>query len=106
MSVRVVGRADFEATVSLAEMATQVMDGVGLFCFEPTSESQPTAYRIHRVPRHLGFDQVLYRASQDLAAIRDQPGESMAEPRGPAAQARAALLRVDGGVTDEQAGQS
>lgn len=103
MSVRVVGPADFDATVALAEMATQVMDGVGLFCFGPVSESQPTSYKALRVPRHLGFDQVLYRACQDLVALRDQPIEPIrAKTVSPAAEAHSALSKVDPDAADER----
>jgi hypothetical protein len=72
---RVVNKTDYEATVKFADTAAQVMDGVGLFCFGPASESEPTTYKIHPVPRHLGMDQVLYRACQDVVALRDQPPE-------------------------------
>jgi hypothetical protein len=96
MSVRVVGPADFDATVALANMATQVMDGVGLFCFGPTSESHPTTYRILGVPRHLGFNQVLYRACEDLVAIGNQTPQPASVPAiGPAADAEAALREVN-----------
>ena len=73
IAARVVSQTDFKATVRFADTAAQVMDGVGLFCFGPASESQPTTYRIHPVPRHMGMDQVLYRACQDLVALRDMP---------------------------------
>jgi hypothetical protein len=103
MSVRVVGPADFDATVALGEMATQVMDGVGLFCFGPASESQPTSYKVLGVPRHLGFGQVLYRACQDLVALRDQPITPIgAEALGPAAEAQTALSKVDPDPADER----
>jgi hypothetical protein len=96
LSVRVVGPADFDATVALANMATQVMDGVGLFCFGPSSESNPTTYNIFGVPRHLGFNQVLYRACQDLTALRDQAPEPIpASAIGPAADAETALREVN-----------
>jgi hypothetical protein len=77
IAARVVGQTDFEATVKFADTAAQVMDGVGLFCFGPVSESQPTKYKINRVPDHLGMDKALYRACQDLVALRDLHTETL-----------------------------
>jgi hypothetical protein len=92
IAARVVSQTDFEATVKFADTAAQVMDGVGLFCFGPASESQPTTYKIHPVPRHMGMDQVLYRACQDLVALRDLPPEPIVSSEvGPAASAQATL---------------
>ncbi len=68
------------------------MDGVGLFCFGPESEAEPTTYLNFRVPRQMGMDQVFYRACQDLVALRDQAPEPIPYSAvGPAAGAQAAL---------------
>lgn len=92
IAARVVSQTDFEATVKFADTAAQVMDGVGLFCFGPASESQPTTYKIHPVPRHMGMDQVLYRACQDLVALRDMPPVPiLSSAVSPAAAAQATL---------------
>ena len=92
IAARVVSQTDFEATVKFADTAAQVMDGVGLFCFGPASESQPTTYKIHPVPRHMGMDQVLYRACQDLVALRDMPPVPIPSSAiSPAAAAQATL---------------
>jgi hypothetical protein len=103
MSARVVDAGDFEATVALARMAAQVMDGVGLFCFGPTLEGQPTQYKPCRVPRDIGMDQVLYRASQDLVVLRDEEIEPIPlSGIGPAGEALAALEKVDPDAADDR----
>ncbi|MGD0248324.1 MAG: hypothetical protein ABSB75_04650, partial [Candidatus Limnocylindrales bacterium] len=102
IAARVISQTDFDAAVRFADTASQVMDGVGLFCFGPASESQPTTYKILRVPRHLGIDQVLYRACQDLVALRDQPPEPIpAAAMGPAAGAQAALDSLEPEEADD-----
>jgi hypothetical protein len=96
IAARVVSRADFDATVAFAHTAAQVMDGVGLFCFGPASEAQPTTYRIFPVPREIGMDQVLYRACQDLTSLRNQAPEPIRRAaRGPAAEAQEAVSRTE-----------
>jgi hypothetical protein len=70
VSARVVGKTDLEATIRCASAAAQVMDGVGLFCFGPAEEATPTTYVTHGVPAEIGMDRVLYRACQDLTALR------------------------------------
>ncbi len=107
IAARVVSQTDFEATVKFADTAAQVMDGVGLFCFGPASESQPTSYKIVRVPRHLGMDQVLYRACQDLVALRDQPPEPIpGSAIGPAVDAQAALDSLGSEAADDSVDRS
>ena len=97
IAARIVGKSDHEAAVKFADTASQVMDGVGLFCFGPESESQPTTYRVMRVPDHLGMDRVLYRACQDLVALRDQATEPIpSSALGPSAQSEAARDKVEG----------
>jgi hypothetical protein len=96
IAARVVSKTDFEATVGFAHTAAQVMDGVGLFCFGPASEAEPTTYRTFGVPREIGMDQVLYRACQDLTALRDEGPEPIpSSALAPAADAQAAFSRID-----------
>jgi hypothetical protein len=105
IAARVVSQTDFEATVKFADTAAQVMDGVGLFCFGPASESQPTTYKIHPVPRHMGMDQVLYRACQDLVALRDMPPVPIPSSAvGPAAVAQATADGMGPEAPDGSAG--
>jgi hypothetical protein len=71
VSARVVSETDLQGVVTYADRATQVLDGVGLFCYEPVSESHPTTYRpvTKGIPTSLRLDRVLYRACEDLTAI-------------------------------------
>jgi hypothetical protein len=95
IAARVVSKTDFDATVAFAHTAAQVMDGVGLCCFGPDSEAQPTTYHAYAVPAEIGMDRVLYRACQDLSALRDQAPEPLpGSALGPAADAEAALRKV------------
>ena len=95
IAARVVSKTDFDATVAFAHTAAQVMDGVGLCCFGPASETEPTTYHAFRVPREIGMDQVLYRACQDLTALRDQAPEPIpASAIGPATDAETALRKA------------
>jgi hypothetical protein len=48
------------------------MDGVGLFCFGPVDEAKPTTYIKYAVPAEIGMARVLYRACQDLTALRSE----------------------------------
>jgi hypothetical protein len=69
VSARVLSDGDFNAVLNLCSAAAQVLDGVGLFCYEPIP-ADPTSYRARSVPRMSGLqiDTVLYRACQDLRA--------------------------------------
>jgi hypothetical protein len=96
IAARIVSKTDLDATVAFAHTAAQVVDGVGLFCFGPTSEAAPTTYRTLDVPPGISMDRVLYGACQDLLALRREgveaiPGDSV----GPATKAGEALARVD-----------
>ena len=69
LAVRVTSRTDFERTLAWARNAQQIVDSVGLFCFEPDGSSY-TAYRAAPgVPADLELERVLYRACTDLRAI-------------------------------------
>jgi hypothetical protein len=103
IAARVVSHTDFDAAVKFADTAAQVMDGVGLFCFGPASESKPTTYKKMPVPDHMGMDRVLYRACQDLVALRDMPPEPIPNSEvGPAAAAQATLDSLDPKAPDDQ----
>lgn len=73
IAARVVSKTDFDATVTFARTAAQVEDGVGLFCFGPTSDGDPTEYKPIPVPAELSIDRVLYRACQDVVALKEEP---------------------------------
>jgi hypothetical protein len=90
IAARVVGPTDFDAVVGFAHTAAQVQDGVGVFCFTPESAALPTTYRKVAVPVDLSIDRVLYRACQDLVALKaEAPVPIPAEVVGPAAEAEA-----------------
>lgn len=96
IAARVVSYTDFDAVIGFAHTAAQVQDGVGIFCFGPESESNPTSYRKVPVPADLSIDRVLYRACQDLVALKaEEPVEVTASDIGPAAEAEAEAEAVD-----------
>ncbi len=68
IAVRVVNDADFERTLTWARTAQQVLDAVGLFCFEPADDSYTTYRRRAGVPTSLQLERVLYKACTDLQA--------------------------------------
>ena len=66
LAVRVIDDSDFARTMQWARTAQQVVDSVGLFCFE----QQGDAYRRRTgVPVDLELERVLYRACTSLKAI-------------------------------------
>jgi hypothetical protein len=70
VAARVINDADLASVVTYAGRATQVVDGVGLFCFRPLSDNSPTRYRVvERIPTELQLERTLYRACEDLVAI-------------------------------------
>ena len=97
IAARVVSRTDLDATIAFAHTAAQVVDGVGLFCFGPTSEAAPTSYRKFDVPPGISMDRVLYGACQDLLELRREGVEAIPEQVArPAVAVEGALGRVDG----------
>jgi hypothetical protein len=96
IGARVVGKTDLDATIAFAHTAAQVVDGVGLFCFGPTSAAAPTTYRKFDVPPGISMDRVLYGACQDLLELQREGVEALPEQDvSPAAAAQEALARVD-----------
>jgi hypothetical protein len=73
MAVRVLGDADFAATLRWAETAAQVVDGVGVFCYE-AHPFDLGAYRPRRdVPTVYELAKVLHRACQELQSLHESP---------------------------------
>lgn len=96
IAARVVNKTDLDATIAFAHTAAQVVDGVGLFCFGPVSETMPTTYRSFGVPPDVSMDRVLYRACQDLLELQREGVEAVpGDASGPAAAAEEALSRLD-----------
>jgi hypothetical protein len=90
-AARVVNDKDRERVVRFADLAALVSDAVGLFCYRPVSNDEPTRYRAEAVPAHLELDRVLFRACQDLKALRASAPVIAATPS-PAAEAESVRL--------------
>lgn len=71
LGVRVVSDGDMAAVVRWAEVAAQVVDAVGLFCFEPIDESYTEYRKRTDVPTNLQIERVLYKAAIDLRSLND-----------------------------------
>jgi hypothetical protein len=96
IAARVVSKTDLQATIAFAHTAAQVVDGVGLFCFGPASETAPTTYKKFDVPPGISMDRVLYGACQDLVELKREGVEAVPElVVSPAVKAQDALARVD-----------
>lgn len=70
MGVRVISETDFLAVVRWAETAAQVVDAVGLFCYEPTDDSFTTYQRRDGVPTAYELERVLFRACTELQGMK------------------------------------
>jgi hypothetical protein len=89
LAARVLGDTDFAAVVRWAETAAQVVDAVGLYCYEPTGGSYTRYRRRGGVPAAYQLERVLYRACTELRGLRAAPPPPIpvdVEPS-PAAQA-------------------
>lgn len=73
MAVRVVGDSDFAAVVRWAETAAQVVDAVGLYCYEPSDANHTSYRRRASVPTAYELERVLYRACTELQRLKDSP---------------------------------
>ncbi|MCP4307587.1 MAG: hypothetical protein GY788_22490 [bacterium] len=68
-AVRVLSDSDFDATIRWAHTAQQVVDAVGLYCYEP-GDGTTTEYRRRRgVPTELELERVLYKACLELRSL-------------------------------------
>ena len=68
IAVRVINEADFERTMKWASTAQQVLDAVGVYCFEPVDDTFTTYRRRGGVPADLDLGRVLCKACTDLSA--------------------------------------
>jgi len=89
LAARVLSETDFAAVVRWAETAAQVVDAVGLYCYEPTAGSYTTYRRRAGVPTAYELERVLYRACIELQRLRNAPPIPIPGdvPTSPAAQA-------------------
>lgn len=69
IAARVISDSDFARTVHWAHTAQQVVDAVGLYCFEPDGSSATHYRRRAGVPTDLELERVLYRACTDLTRL-------------------------------------
>jgi len=95
LAARVLGDTDFAAMVRWAETAAQVVDAVGLFCYEPTSDSFTTYRRRPGVPTAYELERVLYRACTELQGLQTAPPPPIPADVEPGAAARAIELTVE-----------
>jgi hypothetical protein len=72
-AARVTSDTDRERVIRFANVAGEVSDAVGVYCFRPISDDQPTRYRAEKVPSHIELGRVLFRACQDLISIKGLP---------------------------------
>ncbi len=73
MAVRVLSDTDFAAVVRWAETAAQVVDKVGLYCYEPVRGSFTQYRRRDGVPTAYELERVLYGACIELRRLRSAP---------------------------------
>lgn len=69
-AARVISDKDRDRVIRMADVAGLVSDAVGVFCFRPVAADQPTRYKAETVPSHIELGRVLFRACQDLTAIK------------------------------------
>lgn len=70
LAARVISEKDRERVIRMADVAGLVSDAVGLYCYRPVAPDEPTTYKPEVVPPHIELGRVLFRACQDLTAIR------------------------------------
>ena len=92
IAARAVSDNDHSRVLRFADVAGLVSDAVGVYCFAPVSASQPTTYKALPVPPHIELARVLFRACQDLTALRDT------KPIEPPSPSPAILLEDAGGT--------
>ncbi len=70
IAARTISDNDHARVLRLANVAALVSDAVGVYCFGPVLPSAPTEYVRREVPPHIELERVLFRACQDLTALR------------------------------------
>jgi hypothetical protein len=100
VAARVISDSDFAAMVRWAETAAQVVDAVGLYCFEPVDETYTKYRRRSDVPTAYELERVLYRACTELRGLRADPPPPIPHDVEPSAAAKAEELTEDVGESD------
>lgn len=70
LAARVISESDFNLVRRWCGAAQQVVDAVGLFCFQPVGDTLTTYGRRAGVPADLAIERVLYRACLDLQHLK------------------------------------
>lgn len=73
LAARVISDTDFTAVVRWAETAAQVVDAVGLYCYQPVEGSFTDYRRRSGVPTAYELERVLFRACTELHGLRTSP---------------------------------
>lgn len=89
MGVRVLGDTDFAAVLRWAETAAQVVDAVGLYCYEPQPGSFTSYQGRDGIPTAYELERVLYRACTELQGLKVAPPPPIPHDVEPSAAARA-----------------
>lgn len=95
LAARVLGDTDFAAVLRWAETAAQVVDAVGLYCYEPTDGSTTVYRRRDGIPTAYELERVLYRACIELQGLRSSPPPPIPVEVEPSPAARADQLADD-----------
>lgn len=100
IAARVISDSDFAAMVRWAETAAQVVDAVGLYCFEPIDDGFTTYRRRAAVPTAYELERVLYRACQELQNLRTSPPPPIPHDVEPSAAAQAEEITANAEIED------
>lgn len=101
VAARVIGKNDVDATIALAHTAAQIMDGVGVYCFAPTTiDPADPRYEPVAVPREVDLAPVLFRACQDLVGIAAQE-EPVSDESSESPAKKAAQVMEEAGIEPE-----
>jgi len=103
MGVRVLGDTDFAAVIRWAETAAQVVDAVGLYCYEAIPGSFTTYRRRTGIPTAYELERVLYRACTELQGLKTAPPPPLPHDTQPSAAAKAYSLTEEVAAGDHAA---
>jgi hypothetical protein len=84
LAARVLNDTDFAAVVRWAEAAAQVVDAVGLYCYEPVPGTFTTYQPRPGVPTAYELERVLFRAGTELQALNERQPTSVTALPSPA----------------------
>lgn len=73
IAARVLSDSDFAAVIRWTQTAAQVVDAVGLYCYEPAGNSMTGYRRRAGVPTVYELERVLFRACNELQGLKSAP---------------------------------